>query len=213
MARVTIQETPVTGTPTTRDTDRALVLDRLDASIAAKAAMRDSVLVDQVVDVARAVVDSLRAGGKTIFFGNGGSSMDAGHLSAELMGRFAYDRPPLASLSLPDATAAVTAIGNDYGYAEVFSRQLLGIGKPGDVVIGLTTSGTSANVVAALRAARDAGMVTVSLTGSRGGDVVEVSDHCLRAPSESTARIQEACLHLGHSICEIVEATMFPRPA
>ncbi len=210
MARVTLQDTSLTDAPST---DRALVLDRLDASIAAKAAMRDSVLIDQVVDVARAVVESLRAGGKTIFFGNGGSSMDAGHLSAELMGRFAYDRPPLASLSLPDATAAVTAIGNDYAYAEVFSRQLLGIGKPGDVAIGLTTSGTSANVVAALRAAREAGMVTVSLTGSRGGDVVEVSDQCLQVPSEVTARVQEACLHLGHSICEIVEATMFPRPA
>lgn len=191
--------------------DHTLVRDRLEESIAATEAMRDSVLLDQVVDVAHAIVSALRAGGKAIFFGNGGSSMDAGHLSAELMGRFAYDRPPLASIALPDATAAVTAIGNDYGYAEVFSRQLLGVGRAGDVAIGLTTSGTSANVVAALRAARDAGMVTVALTGRDARDVGEVSDHCLTVPSDVTARIQEACLHLGHSICEVVEATMFPR--
>jgi D-sedoheptulose 7-phosphate isomerase len=212
MAGVKHQDTVPRDALLTDSAEHALVRARLDDAIAAKEAIRDSVLIDQVVEVARAIVAALRAGGKVVFFGNGGSSMDAGHLSAELMGRFAYDRPPLASLSLPDATAAVTAIGNDYSYADVFSRQLLGIGRAGDVVIGLTTSGTSANVVQALRAAREAGMVTVALTGSGGGAVAEFADHCMRVPSDVTARVQEACLHLGHSICELVEATMFPRP-
>ena len=142
----------------------------------------------------------------------GGSAQDAGHLAAELMGRFAFDRPGLAAFSLPDATAAMTAIGNDYAYDEVFSRQVLAAGRPGDVVIGLTTSGNSPNVVRALEVAGRAGMTTVALTGARGGKVVDVSEICIQVPSHDTGRIQEACMHLGHSICEMVEAAMFPRP-
>jgi phosphoheptose isomerase len=110
-----------------------------------------------------------------IFFGNGGSAQDAGHLAAELMGRFAFDRPGLAAISLPDATAAVTAIANDYSYADVFARQVLAAGQPGDVVVGLTTSGNSANVVRALEAAAQAGMTTVALTGESGGKAAAVA--------------------------------------
>jgi D-sedoheptulose 7-phosphate isomerase len=195
------------------DLNLATARRRLADSIAVKQAMRSDVVLEQVVEIAHVVVNALRAGNKVMFFGNGGSSMDAGHLAAELTGRFAYDRPGLAAFSLSDSTAAVTAIGNDYSYAEVFARQVLGIGREGDVVIGLTTSGTSANVVRALEAARGAGMVTVALTGASGGSCVHVSDYCVRAPSSDTARVQEACLHLGHTICELVEAMMFPRPA
>lgn len=190
-----------------------LVQQRLAETIAVKQQMQQGVLATQTVEAARLIIGSLRAGGKVIFFGNGGSAQDAGHLAAELMGRFAFDRPGLAAISLPDATAAITAIGNDYSYDEVFARQVLAAGRPGDVVIGLTTSGNSPNVVRALEVAGQAGMTAVTLTGAGGGKVADVAHLCIRVPSEDTARIQEACLHLGHSICEMVEAALFPRPA
>ncbi len=163
------------------------------------------------MEIAAVIVETLRNGGKVIFFGNGGSSMDAGHLAAELTGRYAYDRPGLAAFSISDSTAALTAIGNDYSYADVFSRQVLALGRPGDVVVGLTTSGNSANVVRALAVAQEAGMVTVALTGRSGGRVADVARFSVQVPSDDTPRVQEACLHLGHSICELVESTMFPR--
>jgi D-sedoheptulose 7-phosphate isomerase len=185
---------------------------RLAETIAVKQRMLEGAFAAQAVDVARLMVDSLRSGGKVIFFGNGGSAQDAGHLAAELMGRFAFDRPGLAAISLPDATAAITAIGNDYSYGEVFARQVLAAGRPGDVVVGLSTSGNSPNVVRALREAGQAGMTTVALTGARGGEVAGVAEICIRVPSDDTARVQEACLHLGHTICEMVEAALFERP-
>lgn len=190
-----------------------LVQQRLAETIAVKQQMQQGDFAAQTVEVARAIIGALRAGGKVIFFGNGGSAQDAGHLAAELMGRFAFDRPGLAAISLPDATAAITAIGNDYSYDEVFARQVLAAGRPGDVVIGLTTSGNSPNVVRALEAAGQVGMTTVTLTGARGGKVADVAEICIRVPSHDTGRIQEACLHLGHSICEMVEAALFPRPS
>ncbi|MCA2243994.1 SIS domain-containing protein [Mycobacterium sp. WUMAC-067] len=190
-----------------------LVQQRLAETIAVKQQMQQGDVAAQTVEVARAIIGSLRAGGKVIFFGNGGSAQDAGHLAAELMGRFAFDRPGLAAISLPDATAAITAIGNDYSYDEVFARQVLATGRPGDVVVGLTTSGNSPNVVRALEVAGQAGMTTVTLTGASGGKVADVAELCIRVPSEDTARIQEACLHLGHSICEMVEAALFPGPS
>ena len=133
----------------------------------------------QAVEVARLMITSLRSGGKVIFFGNGGSAQDAGHLAAELMGRFAFDRPGLAAISLPDATAAMTAIGNDYSYDEVFARQVLAAGRPGDVAVGLSTSGDSLNVVRALEAACQAQMTTVALTGARGGKAAGVAGICI----------------------------------
>jgi D-sedoheptulose 7-phosphate isomerase len=189
-----------------------LVQQRLADTIAVKQQMQQGAFAEQTVEVARVIISSLRAGGKVIFFGNGGSAQDAGHLAAELMGRFAFDRPGLAAFSLPDATAAMTAIGNDYSYDEVFTRQVLAAGRAGDVVIGLSTSGNSPNVVRALEAAGQAGMTTVALTGAGGGKVADVTEICIRVPSDNTGRIQEACMHLGHSICEMVEAAMFPRP-
>lgn len=190
-----------------------LVQQRLADTIAVKQQMQQGDVAAQTVEVARAIIDSLRSGGKVIFFGNGGSAQDAGHLAAELMGRYAFDRPGLAAISLPDATAAITAISNDYSYDEVFARQVLATGRPGDVVIGLTTSGNSPNVVRALEVAGQAGMTTVTLTGALGGKVADVAKICIRVPSEDTARVQEACLHLGHSICEMVEAALFPGPS
>ena len=190
-----------------------LVQERLAEAIALKQQMLAGDYALQAAEVARVIISSLRSGGKVIFFGNGGSAQDAGHLAAELMGRFAFDRPGLAALSLPDATAAMTAIGNDYSYDEVFARQVLAAGRAGDVAVGLTTSGNSPNVVRGLEAAAAAGMGTVVLTGARGGKVADLADICIRVPSEDTGRIQEACLHLGHSICEMVEAALFSRSA
>lgn len=190
-----------------------LVRQRLAETIAVKQEMQQGDLAALTVEVARVIIGALRAGGKVIFFGNGGSAQDAGHLAAELMGRFAFDRPGLAAISLPDATAAITAIGNDYSYDEVFARQVLAAGRLGDVVVGLTTSGNSPNVVRALEAAGQVGMTTVTLTGARGGKVADVAEICIQVPSRDTGRIQEACLHLGHSICEMVEAALFPRPS
>lgn len=186
---------------------------RLSEAIALKRRMLTGPFAAQAVDVARRIIESLRSGGKVIFFGNGGSAQDAGHLAAELMGRFAFDRPGLPAISLPDATAAMTAIGNDYSYEEVFARQVLAVGRQGDVVIGLSTSGDSLNVVRALEAASQARMTTVALTSARGGKVAGLAEICIRVPSDDTGRVQEACLHLGHTICEMVEAAMFPRPS
>jgi len=187
-----------------------LVLERLRDSLAVKSQMLTSDCVGQATAVAEVMITSLRAGGKILFFGNGGSAMDAGHLAAELAGRFYRDRPGLAGISLSDGTASLTAIANDYAYDDVFARQIRGLGRPGDVAVGLTTSGNSANVVNALLAARETGLVTVALTGSSGGKVAAIADLCIRVPTDDTPRVQEACMHLGHTICEIVEREMFP---
>jgi D-sedoheptulose 7-phosphate isomerase len=189
-----------------------VVRKRLAEAIAIKHQMLAGPFATQAVEVAQLMISSLRSGGKVIFFGNGGSAQDAGHLAAELMGRFAFDRPGLAAISLPDATATMTAIGNDYSYDEVFARQVLAAGRAEDILVGLSTSGNSPNVVRALEAASEAGMTTVALTGARGGKVAVLAEICIRVPSDDTGRIQEACLHLGHTICEMVEAAMFLRP-
>jgi D-sedoheptulose 7-phosphate isomerase len=191
--------------------DAALARQRLTEAIAVKQRMLDGVFAEQAAEIARLIIGCLQAGGKVIFFGNGGSAQDAGHLAAELTGRFAFDRPGLPAISLPDATAAMTAIGNDYGYDEVFARQLLAVGRPGDVVVGLSTSGNSPNVVRAFDAAKSAGLTTVALTGATGGKAAAIGDICVRVPTEDTARAQEACLHLGHTVCEMVEAALFCR--
>lgn len=189
-----------------------LVRERLATAVTIKEEIAAGSCPDLVVEVARAMITALRSGNKVVFFGNGGSAQDAGHLSAELMGRFGFDRPGLSAMSLPDATAAMTAIGNDYSYSEVFTRQVLAAGRAGDVVVGLTTSGNSENVVQALEAATKAGMVTVAMTGAWGGKAAEAASLTLRVPTTDTARVQEACMHLGHVICEMVEAALFPRP-
>lgn len=187
-----------------------LLRRRLEDSLDVKRKMLESECIRQANDVAAAMIESLRAGGKVLFFGNGGSSMDAGHLAAELAGRFYRNRPGLAALSLADGTASLTAIANDFAYEEVFARQVRALGRTGDVAVGLTTSGNSGNVVDALAAAREVGLFTVALTGSSGGKVAATVDICIRVPSTDTPRVQEACMHLGHTICEIVERELFP---
>jgi D-sedoheptulose 7-phosphate isomerase len=188
-----------------------LVRERLAEAISIKKQMIADNYPERAVDIAQAMIAALRSGHKVIFFGNGGSAQDAGHLAAEFMGRFAFDRPGLPAMSLADATAAMTAIGNDYSYDEVFARQVLAVGQPGDVAVGLSTSGNSENVVRALEAAAEAGMITVAMTGEGGGKAAAAADISLQVPTRDTARAQEACMHLGHVICEMVEAALFAR--
>jgi D-sedoheptulose 7-phosphate isomerase len=190
----------------TAESHNDVLLQRIGSSVAIKQAMlEDLTLLATAADVADAIIVALRAGGKVIFFGNGGSSMDSGHLAAELLGRFYVERAPLAAMSLPDTTAAVTAIGNDYGFDEVFSRQLRAVGRAGDVVVGLTTSGNSRNVVAALAVAKEIGITAVAMTGERSGDAGVVADHVISIPSMDTPRVQECQMLIGHTICELIE--------
>ncbi len=182
---------------------------RVAESIAAgQRLLDDSGAIAATADAAGRVADSLRAGGKVMFFGNGGSASDAGHLAAELLGRYLLERRSLAAACLSDHTSAMTAIGNDYGFDEVFARQIAGLGRPGDVAVGLSTSGNSPNVVRGLETARDCGLVTIALTGAGGGKLAGLVDVCVRVPSEETPRIQELCMLLGHTLCELVEAEL-----
>lgn len=150
-------------------------------------------------------ISSLSEGGKVIFCGNGGSAADAQHLAAELMGRFLIDREPMAAVSLTVDTSALTAIGNDYGYDKVFSRQLRGLARRGDVLVGLSTSGNSANVVGAFDAARAMGVKTIGLTGRGGGRMAPLSDVLIAVDHDRTNHIQEAHIVIGHMICAFVE--------
>jgi D-sedoheptulose 7-phosphate isomerase len=158
--------------------------------------------VDATVD---AIVGALRGGNKVIFCGNGGSAADAQHLAAELVGRFALEREPLPGIALADNVAAMTAIANDYAYTEVFARAVRGLGSPGDVLFALSTSGKSANVIEALAAAREKGIVTVAFVGPPGSPMEAEADHVLRVAGPGTARIQEGQMVLAHTILEIVE--------
>lgn len=151
------------------------------------------------------LIACLRAGNKVMFCGNGGSAADSQHLAAEFMGRFLRDRTPLPALALTVDTSALTAIGNDYGYEFVFSRQLRGIGRAGDVLVGISTSGGSRNVVDALRAAREMGIRTVGLTGIKGGAMEEFCDICIKAPGGRTDHIQQLHIIIGHILCDMVE--------
>src|SRR5436305_8889902 len=150
-------------------------------------------------------VQALRAGGTVFFCGNGGSATDAEHLSAELLGRYYIERAALSSYRLSSNVAAMTAIGNDYSFDEVYARQLAGLARPGDVLVGLSTSGNSPNVVRALEQAAAMGLETVAFTGADGGKAATVARQVFRAPSTDTPRVQECHMTVGHTLCEIVE--------
>ncbi|HVU73993.1 MAG TPA: SIS domain-containing protein [Mycobacteriales bacterium] len=186
------------------------IAQRINDSIATKQELLTSEAAAALPAVVEAVVTCLRGGGTVFFCGNGGSSTDAEHLSAELLGRFYYDRTALPSVNLSSNVAAVTAIGNDYGYDLIFARPLRGLGKKGDVLIGLSTSGNSANVIRAVEVAQELGMTAVGMTGSRGGKLAEIADHALKMPSDDTPRIQECHMLLGHTLCELVEEELCP---
>lgn len=164
-------------------------------------------VLDKAVEI---IVGALAKGGKVIFCGNGGSAADSQHLAAELMGRFLVDREPLPAIALTVDTSALTAIANDYSYDEVFSRQLRGIGVAGDVLVGISTSGNSRNVVNALKVAKARGLATIGLTGGSGGAMGDLCDVAVRVPSERTNHIQEMHIVAGHFICSQVERRQCP---
>jgi D-sedoheptulose 7-phosphate isomerase len=165
--------------------------------------------IEVIEKMATILVDCMRGGGKVVFFGNGGSAADAQHLAAELSGRFLMDRPALPALALSTNTSTITAIGNDYGFKEIFSRQLLGIGVRGDIAIAISTSGNSPNVIEAVRLAKQTGMITFAFTGRGGGELAKMVDFSLRIDSDVTPRIQEGHITAGHILCQITEEALF----
>lgn len=158
------------------------------------------------------IVTSLRAGGKLLVAGNGGSAGDAQHIAAEFVVRLMYDRAPLAAIALTTDSSILTAGGNDYGFEHVFERQVRALGRPGDVFLGISTSGHSPNVVRALAAAREGGVVTLGFSGGEGGRMPGLCDELFLAPARATALVQQAHLVAAHVICALVERTMFPQP-
>jgi D-sedoheptulose 7-phosphate isomerase len=168
--------------------------------------------LSRIVSVVGVVTAALKAGNKILLFGNGGSAADAQHLAAEFVNRFIIERPPLPAVALTTDTSIITSIGNDYDFAEIFSKQIRAIGRKGDIAWGMSTSGTSANVVKGLEAAKKIGMVTIGLTGRDGGDVAKIADYALNVSSTSTPRIQEVHITAGHVICEMVDFKLFQRP-
>lgn len=188
------------------------IINTIRRSMAVKQRIiEDAGFIQRISTVASVLEQCFRQGGKVLFCGNGGSAADAQHLAAEFSGRFYYDRPPLPSEALHVNTSFLTAVANDYHFDMVFARAVRGQGKPGDVLVGLSTSGNSPNVVNAFEAARELGMITVALTGDGGGKMAPLSDYLLDVPSGDTPRIQEAHITIGHILCEIVEQRLFPR--
>ena len=163
-----------------------------------------------IVRAATSIEAALRNNGHFWLFGNGGSASDAQHIAAELAGRFRKERRALSATALTTNTSSLTAISNDYGYEQVFARQLEGVCRKGDVVLGITTSGNSPNVVAALEMARNAGATTIALTGAAGGKAAECAQIAIRVPTDDTQRAQECHIHVGHTLCELVEQSLFP---
>jgi D-sedoheptulose 7-phosphate isomerase len=188
---------------------REVVRRRLEESIALSQRLLRTSVVDDLAMVAEKVVDAYRAGNKVLFFGNGGSAADATHLAGEMCGRFLFDRRALPAIALADNVASVTAIANDYSFADVFARQIEGFGRPGDVAVGISTSGESENVIKAVQVARRNGLVTVAFTGGDGGRLAREADLVVCVPNRDTPRIQEAHTLLGHVLCELVEDALF----
>lgn len=169
-------------------------------------------LLSKIRDVSLVIVDSLKGGGKVLICGNGGSAADSQHIAAEFVSRFYFDRPGLPSMALTVDTSILTAIGNDYGYEKTFSRQVQACANKGDVLIGISTSGNSENVVNAINEAKNKGVFTVGLTGEKDGLISSSADITLQIPSSETPIIQESHIMTGHIICALVEKMMFPNP-
>jgi D-sedoheptulose 7-phosphate isomerase len=193
---------------------RSYIQTELEKSASVIAAIaRDPDLMARIEAVAGRCIETLERGNKILLAGNGGSAADAQHIAAEFVSRFSFDRPGLAAFALTTDTSALTAIGNDYGFEQLFSRQVNAVGRAGDLFVGISTSGRSPNILAALQECRLRDITTVGLTGAGGGDIVALCDHCLRMPSAETPKIQEGHIVVGHIICGLVERTMFTPPA
>ena len=189
------------------------LLDTVKSQVGESARVKEALLQDgatlqKVAEVAQLLIGTYKAGGKTLWAGNGGSAADAQHMAAELVNKFRLNRSGLPALALTVDTSILTAIGNDYGYDQVFVRQIEACGQPGDVFIGISTSGNSANLVKALSACRARGIVTVALVGGRPCQM-DAYDHVIHVPSEDTPRIQECQTLIGHILCDAVEQSLF----
>lgn len=184
----------------------------IEASVSTKQKIaNDPVLMATVERVTVLITEAFRNGNKVLFCGNGGSAADAQHLAAEFSGRFYTDRDPLPSEALHCNSSYMTAVANDYGYDVVYSRIIKGMGKPGDVLVGLSTSGNSVNIIKAMEEAKKIGMINVVLTGESGGKLRAIADHLINVPSSDTPRIQESHIMIGHIICELVESGLFKK--
>jgi D-sedoheptulose 7-phosphate isomerase len=192
----------------TTETAARLAERRIRESLAVQERLVEEAMLGELVRAAETIAASLRAGGKLLVFGNGGSAADATHIAAELVGRFLLERQGLPALSLSDNGSAVTAIANDYGYARVFARQVEALGNAGDVALGISTSGRSDNVVDGLQAARARGLATLALTGGDAGRMPEVADVCIVVPSAETPRVQEGHTLVAHILCELIELSI-----
>jgi D-sedoheptulose 7-phosphate isomerase len=171
----------------------------------------DSFLIESIQRASEMCVKALKLGGKILLAGNGGSAADAQHIAGELVSRFAFDRPGLSAIALTTDTSILTAIGNDYGYEALFSRQVQALGKPGDVFIGYSTSGKSPNIIHAFEQARQMGISTIGMTGNRECPMIQLCDCMLQIPSEATPKIQEGHLVLGHILCGLIESEIFAK--
>lgn len=166
----------------------------------------------KLVKVIEVLTTALKAGNKIMIFGNGGSAADAQHIAAEFVNRFIIERPPLPAIALTTDTSVITSIGNDYDFSEIFAKQIRALGQEGDVAWGISTSGNSPNVLKGLEMAKKLGMITLALTGKDGGPISQMADFSLNVSSNSTARIQETHITVGHAICELVDIKLFQKP-
>jgi D-sedoheptulose 7-phosphate isomerase len=168
----------------------------------------DAALLANASNIAAVMIAALRAGNKILLVGNGGSAADAQHIAAEIMGRYKQDRPGWAAIALTTDTSALTAVTNDYGFEQVFARQIEGLGRPGDVLLAFSTSGRSPNILAALRKAREGGLVTIGFTGTKGEALAAHCDHLFVSPSDDTPVVQQIHLTIAHGICDEIEQTL-----
>lgn len=186
------------------------IKDQIKKSYETKQAIYENEeLLNKIEELSKKCVDLYKGSNKTILAGNGGSAADAQHIAAELVGRYGFDRPSIPSLALTTDTSNLTAIGNDYGYDQVFSRQLEGMGQDGDIFIGISTSGNSKNIINAFESAKKKNILTVALVGKDGGEMAKMADIAIVVPSNSTPRIQESHILIGHILCDIIEKEIF----
>lgn len=186
---------------------KSIIQDSIDTKVAL---LQDDALIAVIQEVTAAIVNAFQNGNQVLFCGNGGSAADAQHLAAEFSGRFYKDRTPLPSEALHCNTSYLTAVANDYSYEVIYSRLIKGIGRQGDILIGLSTSGNSVNIIRAFEQAKENKMITVGCTGASGGKMKAVSDYLINIPSADTPRIQEAHIMVGHIICQLTEEKLFP---
>lgn len=196
------------------DGEKAWLIDDVCAQIDDSISVKESIINDEailktIIKIAEEIVKCYQSDGKVIFMGNGGSAADSQHLACELVSKFQKERKALQAIALSTNTSVLTAVGNDYDFDQVFARQVEAWAKPKDIVIGISTSGNSKNVITAIRRANEADAITIAFTGNSGGELSLITDICFRVPSSSTPRIQEVHITVGHIICDLVEKTLF----